>query len=291
MGDVICRSCGTPISRATKGVHSRCFPEYRVAPSSDVERYQCGLPLGAYRCTLPAAATGWCGKHAATFRRNGDPLHIEKVLTPCHYCPEDLPIAKSKRVGTDDKGNPVCRKHYARWQRHGDALYQARREPTMEHDSKSFWTLVDTRGGDMEKCWPWTGTVSVHGYGVWRKTPAHRMAYILSGGGHPEGNVVDHRCHDPKECEGGACEHRRCCNPTHLKSVTQAENCSAERSSRHRLRLNGALCILDGCGGVGMARTREDDSVVLCAGHYQRYKAHGPDFPRTPLRVKRRRTA
>lgn len=51
------------------------------------------------------------------------------------------------------------------------------------------------------------------------------MAFILANGREPEGSV-DHACHNrDASCEGGrSCPHRRCCNPAHLRDVTQREN-------------------------------------------------------------------
>ena len=106
---------------------------------------------------------------------------------------------------------------------------------------ESFWARVEARGPD--ECWPWTGRTTPRGYGElcvdYKTTRAHRHAYTLKIGPIPEDLVLDHMCHDPEVCYGGACEHRRCCNPAHMEPKTIAENVSADRTSR-RMRVKDA---------------------------------------------------
>jgi HNH endonuclease len=89
-------------------------------------------------------------------------------------------------------------------------------------------------------CWIWTGTNTADGYARWRYKPGaremfvHVWAYLAFIGPIPEGMQVDHRCHTDavakSECAGGdACEHRRCCNPDHLETVTPSENTLRQR--------------------------------------------------------------
>lgn len=75
---------------------------------------------------------------------------------------------------------------------------------------------------DTGKCWPWRGTVAKNGYGHfayerngkrWRGT-AHRAAYEILVAQVPDDLVVDH----------DTCDNRVCCNPSHLKPVTQQVN-------------------------------------------------------------------
>jgi hypothetical protein len=68
------------------------------------------------------------------------------------------------------------------------------------------------------------GYVYLHGKP--RPIPAHR--YIFEGlrGPIPDGEVLDHQCHnaDP-DCAGGrVCWHHACVNPWHLEAVTQRQN-------------------------------------------------------------------
>jgi len=78
-------------------------------------------------------------------------------------------------------------------------------------------------------CWAWTGCIDRDGYGQTRitgtSTTAHRAVYELSVGPIPQGHQIDHICHDPRQCSlGNKCQHRRCCNPSHLESVMPIEN-------------------------------------------------------------------
>lgn len=75
---------------------------------------------------------------------------------------------------------------------------------------------------DLPGCWLWTRSTLIAGYGqiVLPGLPrgqardlAHRVAYRLVYGEIPSGHVVMHRCDVPS-----------CCNPSHLRAATQAEN-------------------------------------------------------------------
>jgi hypothetical protein len=81
--------------------------------------------------------------------------------------------------------------------------------------SETFWSHVDCTGGP-DACWPWTGR-RTDGYGAVGSGPqfdrAHRVAFRLSGGIIPPGQLVRHLCHNPL-----------CCNPAHLAAGTHADN-------------------------------------------------------------------
>lgn len=128
-----------------------------------------------------------------------------------------------------------CPKHYARWVRTGDPTMVVAPKP---YAGKAFEELVDDSGGP-DACWPWAGYANKgDGYGRYRRpgeknqTVAHRVAYEVAHGTLPEGLLVDHTCHDPQTCVGGAnCPHRKCCNPAHLAAVTHRQNTASSRKS------------------------------------------------------------
>lgn len=86
--------------------------------------------------------------------------------------------------------------------------------------TERFWSYVDKSAGETE-CWPWTASLNWKGYGQFgikgpprKKFRAHRLAYWLSTGKRiPKRMQVDHTCHN-----------RRCCNPRHLRLVTNKQN-------------------------------------------------------------------
>jgi hypothetical protein len=81
--------------------------------------------------------------------------------------------------------------------------------------ARDFWPLVAMSG--REECWPWLGTIGGEGYGSFsaagRRHSAHRLAYELTKGPIAKGQMVCHRCDNP-----------RCCNPAHLFLGTHAAN-------------------------------------------------------------------
>lgn len=91
--------------------------------------------------------------------------------------------------------------------------------------------------GEPSECWPWTGTIGSGGYGTFKmdghQYTAHLAAHEVWLGPRPAGLVADHACHT-LECEGGECEHRRCCNPAHLRWVSNVENVMAGQSAAAR---------------------------------------------------------
>lgn len=76
--------------------------------------------------------------------------------------------------------------------------------------------------GEPDVCWPWQrgvskggyGTVGFHraGHGTVTRL-AHRVAWESVNGRIPEGLTIDH-----------ICRNRRCCNPSHLRLMTNVDN-------------------------------------------------------------------
>jgi hypothetical protein len=79
-----------------------------------------------------------------------------------------------------------------------------------------FWPKVAIGGPD--DCWPFTGAIGTHGYGVIgaggasKTITSHHAAFLLTNGYLPDG-VVMH-----------SCDNRPCCNPAHLLDGTQPQN-------------------------------------------------------------------
>jgi HNH endonuclease len=79
----------------------------------------------------------------------------------------------------------------------------------------SFWDKVSPEPNS--GCWLWMGAKIPTGYGKFRNGSramlAHRHAYLVMVGSIPDELVCDHMCHV-----------RSCCNPSHIRIVTQQEN-------------------------------------------------------------------
>lgn len=83
-----------------------------------------------------------------------------------------------------------------------------------------FWSYVDQTGGP-GACWPWTRSTMNTGYGQmgWHDSErrvmqlAHRIAWTLTHGEIVDELTVDHLCRN-----------RICCNPSHLRLLTNQEN-------------------------------------------------------------------
>jgi hypothetical protein len=78
-----------------------------------------------------------------------------------------------------------------------------------------WWQHVDVHAP--EQCWPWLQSCGSHGYGqTWDGRTvrlAHRVAWTLVHGPIPEDMTVDH-----------ICRNRRCCNPWHLRLLSNIDN-------------------------------------------------------------------
>ena len=76
----------------------------------------------------------------------------------------------------------------------------------------------DVAVGDPRECWPWLKSTGSHGYGqTWDGRTvrlAHRVAWTLHRNEQiPLGMTLDHQCRN-----------RVCCNPSHLRVMTNERN-------------------------------------------------------------------
>lgn len=122
---------------------------------------------------------------------------------------------------------------------------------------EEFWDKVDKSQGP-DSCWPWTGCIGTHGYGVTsfskKQTRVHRAAYALSKGEIPDGLFVCHNCDNPP-----------CCNPKHLFLGTSSENTNDMVSKRRQSRgAKHAAAILPGRkrGSENCLAKLEENQVV-----------------------------
>ena len=124
-----------------------------------------------------------------------------------------------------------CAMHHWRWRSNGDPLAVRR---IVGDDTRRLWSKIDKR--DPEECWPWTGSRDGYGYGQisikGKLLKPYRVAYEIVVGEIPDGAHIDHRCHDPLECQGGpGCPHRLCCNPSHMLPVEPEVNWGKTRAA------------------------------------------------------------
>lgn len=125
-------------------------------------------------------------------------------------------------------GRGWCSRHYQRWWKHGDPLWDPQRPPLAR-----FWEKVGVSDvADPDACWLWRGSTWL-GYGRFnlsgarpvKTTLAHRFLYELLIGPVPRELSLDHLCRV-----------RNCVNPVHLEPVTHAENVRRGAASRRAER-------------------------------------------------------
>lgn len=151
--------------------------------------------------------------------------------------PENTYVRKGK--------NPACRAcnvTYQQTYRARRKAVEARGEDWSTRKERTAFQRLMARATELPNgCWEWTGADNGHGYGVTtfagrRRMLVHRAFYELLVGPIPEGQVIDHVCHNRDEsCAGGeSCRHRRCVNPEHLEPTTPEENSSRGVHGRKR---------------------------------------------------------
>lgn len=111
----------------------------------------------------------------------------------------------------------LCRPHYKRFRRNGDLNYRLKHHSTPE---ESFADNTRRSGA----CLEWTGYLNPAGYGQMGyqgQRSAHRYAWERVNGPIPDGMYIDHMCHN-----------RACVNVNHLRVVTHAQNMQNHAGAR-----------------------------------------------------------
>lgn len=113
-----------------------------------------------------------------------------------------------------------CESHYNRWRRHGDptAGLPSPKPAGLSYEESFRWFMPDSP--PKSGCWIWTGRKDADGYGRFhaegKSNGAHVAAHRIFVGPIGDGDCV---LHDPVECSS-----RACCQPSHLRLGTMAEN-------------------------------------------------------------------
>lgn len=183
-------------------------------------------------CATAATTRGLCSRHYQRLLKTGDPLGTK----PGRWDGYARPTCSAPGCDSPAHAHGLCPTHVKRAERHGD-VHGGRRHPaTGATIADRLAVLVTRRGAD--ECWPWNAATLPTGYGqltfMGERMYAHRAAWEAANGPVPPGLVIDHRCHnDDPSCPGGACAHRRCCNPAHLEAVTSDLNLRRSRLRRN----------------------------------------------------------
>ncbi len=118
-----------------------------------------------------------------------------------------------------------CKRHYRRWQRHGDP--RGGRATSPGEPAAYFHEHVNDRGDECIE-WPFATTGKM-GYGHFTVDGevkyVHVEACILAHGPRPPGKQAAHRCGNP-----------RCFRPSHVRWATQRENSADTLAHGTRLR-------------------------------------------------------
>lgn len=159
-------------------------------------------PCSVADCDRPITrkgAKGMCPKHYKRWKLYGSTDLPERPPAICEVDCCDTPA----------KARKMCKVHYDRWLRLGTTEL-----PTL---ADRLWDRVDRSGGP-DACWEWSGYRTRRGYGQIGEGrtihPTHRVAWEQTHQAKVlPGFVVRHDCDNPP-----------CCNPSHLRLGTDADN-------------------------------------------------------------------
>lgn len=106
---------------------------------------------------------------------------------------------------------------------------------------EDFWARVQGSRAERNGCWNWQGSTNSTGYGSLsfqgKHATAHRVAAFLTG------LVSDIAAPTNRKASGfilHKCDNRLCCNPTHMRVGTYAENQLEAYARRRRTAHKGA---------------------------------------------------
>lgn len=118
---------------------------------------------------------------------------------------------------------------------------------------EDFWSRVDKTG----ECWVWLGCYNGAGYGAVRwngKTDrAHRVAWAITNGPIPEGQLILHRC-----------DNRPCVRPDHLFLGDRAAN-AHDRDAKGRTAKAGAILTKESVSEIRRRHPQGDSARSLAS--------------------------
>jgi hypothetical protein len=149
------------------------------------------------------------GAHRYAYQLVSGPLPADRPFV-CHACDNRACVNPAHLFPGSNRENVQDSIGKGRWRR----PYVPPPPRASITPAERFWRKV--RQND-DGCWEWTGAIRGGGYGhvrvSGRNTGAHRYAYELVYGPIAAGNVICHRCDNP-----------RCVRPDHLFAGTTHEN-------------------------------------------------------------------
>lgn len=202
-------------------------------------------------CGRAPTCRGFCDTHYKRWL-HGRPLDAPLKRTSCRT--KDCTIAGCTRK---QFALELCESHYHRQRKYGDPLLGPPIAPKYANPQERFWARVD-KTSDPNGCWNWTGPTFNGGYASFsikkRGFYVHRLSYEWANGEIPEGQLIDHRCHNP-----------RCVNPDHLRLADKSQNNQNRRGAQINSRsgIRGVKLLPSGRWQARVRHRRQDIHVGI----------------------------